>query len=864
MQKRATLREFTEITGGAPIIVGQHGRRAKTLQRLIGLGLPVPRSVALSFETVQAIAAGNMPDLPRLLSHFGATPLVSVRPSSEDPDWGGPAAVLNIGMNDARHAAMAADKGDRVASALYLRFIRSYAVQVARLDADPFDIPGPPSSDAVAAALVAFDTETETPFPQDPATQLSGVLRATARAWSGTSARLLREARGAPADAGLGLIVQSMALGVGAPESGSGVMQFVDAGTGRAQITGRYLSQSQGRDALGGPGGAGKGAIYLTRDPRGPALEGLAPGLFAQLKGFGALCRKALRDEVQITFTIEAGALSVLDAVRVRRSARAGLAIAVALAEDGIIGRDAALMRVEPRALTELLHRAVDPGAARAVLLRGMAASPGAAIGRVVFSSAAAQAAAAHGEACILVKRETAPEDVRGMHAATGVLTERGGMSSHAAVIARGLGVPCVVGATELRIDLRQNLAHLPGGRTLREGETVTLDGSAGEVLEGAVATLEPALDTAFETLLGWADDRRDIGVRANADTPAEAQIAHRFKAEGIGLCRTEHMFFAEERLTVMREMIFADRTEGRSDALRQLLPMQRSDFTRIFQIMAGKPVCLRLLDPPLHEFLPRDRAGILELAASIGRPASEVTRRIEAMAEFNPMLGLRGVRLGLTVPEIYDMQARAIFEAALDVGGDPAWEGPPVVPEIMIPLVSARREVEIVKARITRIAAAVQAERGAGLEYRLGVMVETPRAVLKADEIAAHCAFLSFGTNDLTQMTYGLSRDDAARFMGDYVRQGVFDEDPFHVLDRDGVGELLTMGAVRGRRGQPGITLSVCGEHGGNAESIAFCREAGFDYVSCSPYRVPLARLAAGRLALKSADPDYPDNRLA
>jgi len=506
------------------------------------------------------------------------------------------------------------------------------------------------------------------------------------------------------------------------------------------------------------------------------------------------------------------------------------------------------VMRVHPRAMSELLHRQVDPRGTRDVRARGIAASPGAAVGKIVFTSRAAQAAASREEPCILVRRETTPEDIRGMHASVGVLTERGGMTSHAAVIARGLGLPAVVGASGLRLNRRDKTVTTDDGRVFREGDTITLDGSSGEVLVGAAELLEPALDDAFRTLLGWAEESSDIGVRANADTPSEARMARTFNADGIGLCRTEHMFFEDDRMTVMHEMIFADTSEGRAAALERLLPMQRADFISLFEIMQGQPVCIRLFDPPLHEFLPSTREGLRELADALSLPLSQVTRRVDALSEFNPMLGMRGVRLGITVPEIYDMQARAIFEATVEASR----LGDPIVPEVMIPLVSARREVELVKARVDAVAARVRGEAGVEFDYRLGVMVETPRAALRADEIANHAAFLSFGTNDLTQMTYGLSRDDAGRFMGVYVQQGVFQEDPFHRLDVEGVGELLTIGAQRGRRSRPDVTLSVCGEHGGDPDSIAYCREIGFDYVSCSPFRVPVARLAAAHLAIR------------
>ena len=842
MQKLMDFKDFAEITPSAPIARDTHGWRAQCLQRLIRLEMPVPKTVALSFAAVRAIAAGQPFDARAILDRFGPAPLVSVRPSAEDTDWGGPSSVLNIGMNADRHAELATTHGAQAADTLYLRFVQAYAIHVARLDPDAFMV-SEISGEALKAVLSAYEAEMDEPFPQDPVHQLTEVLRSMARAWEGTTARLLRQAKGAPAEAGLGLVVQGMALGIGRGISGSGVIQFVDPATGQPQITGRYLGQSQGRDALADP----DVALYLTRDPRGPSLEDEAPEIFADLIRFGAASRTRLREEMQIEFTLEGGKLYVLDAIKVARAPRANVRIAVALAEDGVITHDEAVRRVEPRALSELLHPQVDTRAPRDRIAVGIAASPGAAQGKLVFSSAAAQASAARGEPCILVRRETAPEDVRGMHAAAAVLTERGGITSHAAVIARGLGLPAVVGATGLILNTRDKTLRTKDGRRFGEGDVITIDGTRGEALAGAAALLEPALDDAFRTLLGWADAARDIGVRANADTPSEAATARNFDAEGIGLCRTEHMFFDEGRLTVMREMIFADSAEDRAAALDRLLPMQRADFVRLFEIMAGLPVTIRLFDPPLHEFLPHTREGQLELAEAIDKPLSEVTRRVEALSEFNPMLGMRGVRLGVTMPEIYEMQARAIFEATIEVGR----KGAPVVPEIMIPLVSAKREVELVKTSVDAVAAAVRTQLGVAFDYRLGVMVETPRAALRSGEIAQHCNFLSFGTNDLTQMTYGLSRDDAGRFMNAYVQQGVFPEDPFHILDTEGVGELLLIGAERGRAARPNLTLSICGEHAGNPESIAFCRQAGFDYVSCSPFRVPVARLAAAHLAL-------------
>ncbi len=843
MQQQSNIPGFTEITQTAPIANDTHGGRAKCLQRLIRLDMPVPKTLALSFDAVHAIAAGDPANTEAMIDSFGDA-LVSVRPSSEDPDWGGPGAILNIGMNTRRHKELAQELGEPAANALYLRFIQAFAVHVARLDPDMFDLPDNPTGEALQDMLRAYEDETDAEFPQDPAKQLSDVLRSMARAWEGTTARLLRQAKGAPADAGLGLIVQQMALGVGKGECGSGVIQFADDITGLPRIKGRYLSQSQGRDALTQE----KGALYLTHDERGPSLEDLCPDCFAKLKQYGEISRQRLREEMQIEFTISNNCLNILDAVRIPRRSRAAVRIAVALAKDGIISREEALMRIEPRALSELLHHQIDPEGPRDVFQQGIAASPGAASGRIVFSANAAQASQARGEDCILVRRETTPEDVRGMNAAVGVLTAKGGMTSHAAVIARGLGLPCVVGAMGMEVDRRDKVITAEDGRVFKEGDVITIDGTAGQALAGTAKMLEPALDGAFRQLMEWADQACDMGIRANADTPADARIARKFNAQGIGLCRTEHMFFEQERLTVMREMIFADTSEDRAEALGQLLPMQRKDFVELFGIMQGKPVCIRLLDPPLHEFLPAHREGQRELAEALGLPVSDVTRRVDALREYNPMLGMRGVRLGITVPEIYDMQARAIFEATVIASKN----GAPVVPEIMIPLVSATHEVDLVKTRVDAVAAAVRVEQGHDFDYRLGVMVETPRAALRAGDIAQNAAFLSFGTNDLTQMTYGMSRDDAGRFMSNYVQQGVFPEDPFHMLDTEGVGELLTIGAERGRAARKDVVLSICGEHGGNPESIAFCRSAGFDYVSCSPYRVPVARLAAAQLAIE------------
>ena len=832
------------ITPSARIATATHGGRAKCLQRLLRLELPIPKTVAISFSGVHSIAAGNFDDLPEILSNFNNNDLLCVRPSSESPDWGGPSAIMNIGMNNLRYEELKQKLGADAASSIYINFVQAYSLHVARLDPDIFNPVETQNTAALAKVLEIYESETEHEFPQDITTQLSEILRSMARTWESTTARLLRQAKGAPLDAGLGLVIQVMAFGLGEGESGTGTLQLIDENDGKPKIKGRYKEQSQIR-----PEKSSEGALYLTKDDRGCSLEDNNEEIFRQLVEFATIMRVKLREEMQIEFSIQNGVLHILDGIRTPRRSQAAVRVAVTLAEDGIISRNEALMRVEPRAISELLHRQIDPEADRDVLGSGVAASPGAATGKIVFSAESAQSYASRGIDCILVRRETSPEDVRGMHAAVGVVTERGGITSHAAVIGRGIGLPCVVGVKDIRFQIKSKSLICNNGRQLKEGDQITIDGTSGDILFGSHKMVEAALDDAFQTLLEWTEEVSDMTVRANADTPQDALTARKFNAQGIGLCRTEHMFFESDRLTVMREMIFSKSAEDRRLVLERLLPMQRKDFIELFEIMKDLPVCIRLFDPPLHEFLPSDREGMHDLAEALGLPLSDVVRRVETMGEYNPMLGMRGVRLGVTVPEIYEMQARAIFEAIVQVSR----EGISVVPEIMIPLVSAKREVELVKKRVASVASQVGLETSAEVNYKLGVMVETPRAALRASDIAMNSEFLSFGTNDLTQMAYGLSRDDAGKFMSQYVQQGVFQEDPFHILDPEGVGELVKMGADRARSIKPNITLSICGEHGGNPESIAFCHKLGFHYVSCSPYRVPVAKLAAAQVAIST-----------
>ncbi len=832
------------------------GARAARLGAMLRLGLAVPPGLALSFQSVAMLAQTKAaPPLPKKFA-----PVMALRSSPGHQSWGGPPAVLNIGITEATLPWLSKRVGSEAALRLYRRFIQTYAVRVEGLDPGDFENlryeAGRVGNDtsamrtAVDQSLAFFAEETGNPFPQDVTVQLARCIHAMAGTWESATARILREARGAPADAGLGLIVQEMRFGLGPKDSGAGVVQFVDEAAGSPTVTGRWLPQAQGQDALAGsrsPHFAGS-AERMAAGQVNLSLEEALPEALQTLSAAAKALGAAHGDEMRLVYTIERGQVSLIDALPAKRSARASIRIAVDLAEAGVIGREDALLRVDPTALTEVLHPQVDPHAMRDEIGTGLAASPGAATGRIALSATEAMALAAQGEAAILVRPETSPDDIRGMHAAKGVLTMRGGMTSHAAVIARGLGLPCIVGATDLTLDVKARCLRARDGRSFSAGEVITVDGSGGQVLRGAPRTIAPEFSGAVRRLMDWADATRTIGVRANADGPAEATLSRQFKVDGIGLCRTEHMFFADDRITVMREMIFAADGEQRRRALDRLQPMQRGDFEALFRIMAGLPVTIRLLDPPLHEFLPSSDEETATLAEAMGLPDDEVRAMTRAMSEFNPMLGMRGVRVGVTVPEIYDMQARAIFEAAVAVAVE---GGQPVTPEIMIPLVSANREVELVKARVDRIASEVKAETGIDFAYRIGVMIETPRGALRAGDIARSSAFLSFGTNDLTQMTYGLSRDDSGRFMREYVRLGVFAEDPFHSLDLEGVGELLLMAANRARAANPDIVLGLCGEHGGDPASIRFCRVAGFSYVSCSPYRVPVARLAAAQASI-------------
>jgi len=658
-----------------------------------------------------------------------------------------------------------------------------------------------------------------------------------------------RELHGIPASWGTAVNVQAMVFGNLGETSATGVAFTRNPSTGAKELYGEFLINAQGEDVVAGirtPQDISEAARIAAGSDR-PSLERVMPEAYAEFIRICALLEKHYRDIQDVEFTIERGKLWMLQTRNGKRTAKAALRIAVELAAEGVLTQEEAIGRIEPSSLDQLLHPTIDPKAERRVIASGLPASPGAASGEIVLDSEEAEAAKADGRKVILVRIETSPEDIHGMHAAEGILTTRGGMTSHAAVVARGMGKPCVSGAGLLRVDYAKGTVTA-GGVTLKRGDRITIDGSTGQVILGEVNMLEPELSGEFATLMGWADGVRRMKVRTNAETPLDAKTARHFGAEGIGLCRTEHMFFEGERIVAVREMILADDTQGRRAALAKLLPMQRQDFVELFTIMHGLPVTIRLLDPPLHEFLPHSDAELAEVAAAMGADPDRLRARALELHEFNPMLGFRGCRLAVAYPEIAEMQARAIFEAAVEAA---RVSGKAVTPEIMVPLVMTKAELDHVKARIVAMAKAVEAETGTTLHYQIGTMIELPRAALRAGEIAESAEFFSFGTNDLTQTTLGISRDDAASFLGIYTAGGILPSDPFVTLDQEGVGELVMMAAERGRKTRPDLKLGICGEHGGDPASIAFCERAGLDYVSCSPYRVPIARLAAAQAAI-------------
>ncbi len=859
---------------GAASMVELLGGKGANLAEMARLGLPVPPGFTLTTAVCAYFYANdkNLPeDLPEQVEEALARLGRAVGHSFEDPQWpllvsvrsGGRASmpgmmdtVLNLGLNDASVAALARKCGDeRFAFDCYRRFIEIYssvALGVPHHEfEDALDLYKEERGVSRDAALSANDWSAVVAlykdivahhagavFPQNPREQLWGAVKAVFSSWMSPRAVIYRQLNNIPQDWGAAVTVQAMVFGNMDESCATGVVFSRNPSSGARELYGEFLLNAQGEDITSG---------LRTPQPI-TKLEKAMPATFEEFRRCAERLETHYRDMQDMEFTIERGKLWMLQTRSGKRTASAALKIAVDMAGEGLIGREDAVARIDPSSLDQLLHPTIDPSVKRTALVSGLPASPGAAFGEIVFTAAGAQAAAAEGRKVILVRIETSPEDIGGMHAAEGILTARGGMTSHAAVIARGMGKPCVSGAGALRIDY-EDQSFTVAGRRFRKGETITVNGSAGEVLAGAVEMRRAELTGEFAVLMRWADAHARLKVRANAETPMDARAARKFGAQGIGLARTEHMFFEGARIVAVREMILADTTAGRCAALAKLLPMQREDFSELFRIMAGLPVTIRLLDPPLHEFLPHGDAELSSVAAAMGADPEKLRKRAQALSEFNPMLGFRGVRLAVVFPEIVDMQARAIFEAAICAAAE---TGAPAHIEIMTPLVITRAELDIVKQRVDATARAVEAETGIRSNYSIGAMIELPRAALCAGDIAQTAQFLSFGTNDLTQTALGISRDDAGAFLNSYVAQGVLPADPFVTIDQEGVGELVALGCARARKARPDVQLGVCGEHGGDPASIAFFERIGVDYISCSPFRVPIARLAAAQAALR------------
>ena len=864
------------------------GGKGANLAEMASIGLPVPPGFTITTEVCTAYYDNGQKypdDLAQQVraalalveeavgNRFGdhhRPLLVSVRSGARVSMPGMMDTVLNLGLNDQTVEGLVAASGDaRFAWDSYRRFIQMYGSVVLDVDHHRFEeiiehvkLDTGKNEDTELTAsewhrvvdgykeMVA--EVTGRPFPQDPETQLWGAIGAVFGSWMNQRAVTYRRLHDIPAEWGTAVNVQAMVFGNMGEDCATGVCFTRDPSTGENVFYGEYLINAQGEDVVAGIRTPQPMAKERSK-PTERSMEDAMPAAYAELVQVRATLERHYRDMQDIEFTVQSNKLYMLQTRNGKRTAAASLKIAVDMAREGLIDHTEAVRRVNPAALDQLLHPTLDPKAPRKLLAKGLPASPGAACGIVVFSADEAEARAQKGESVILVRIETSPEDIHGMHAARGVLTTRGGMTSHAAVVARGMGRPCVAGCGGVTVDYNNQYLSA-GGVRIEAGQIITLDGATGEVFIGTVAMVEPQLSGDFATLMGWADKVRRLRVRANAETPLDAETARRFGAEGIGLCRTEHMFFDPERIGAVRQMIMAETEQGRRAALARLLPFQRKDFLDLFEIMAGLPVTIRLLDPPLHEFLPHSDYEIAEVAASLGTEVEAMQRRMQELSEANPMLGHRGCRLGISYPEIYEMQARAIFEAAAEIGRK-THKAP--VPEIMIPLVATKRELEITRAMVDRVAQEVFAEGGYHVVYSVGTMIELPRAALTADAIATVADFFSFGTNDLTQTTFGLSRDDAGKFLPLYIEKGIFPKDPFVSIDPDGVGALVRIAAEKGRSVKADIKLGICGEHGGDPSSIHFCESVGLDYVSCSPYRVPVARLAAAQAALQSGGAD-------
>ncbi|HLP67506.1 MAG TPA: pyruvate, phosphate dikinase [Rhizobium sp.] len=863
------------------------GGKGANLAEMASLGLPVPPGLTIItdvctyyYDNGRTLPEGMKKEVLAGLKGmeeitgrgFGDTTnplLLSVRSGARTSMPGMMDTVLNLGLNDETVEALGHNAGDaRFAWDSYRRFIQMYGDVVMGLGHEAFeeiledekarlghdldtDLSAVEWQHVVGLYKTLIEEELGEPFPQDPLVQLWGAIGAVFASWMNPRAITYRHLHAIPAEWGTAVTVQAMVFGNLGSTSATGVAFTRNPSTGEKALYGEFLVNAQGEDVVAGirtPQSITEAARIESGSDK-PSLEKVMPEAFAEFRSICDKLEAHYRDMQDLEFTIERGKLWMLQARSGKRTTKAAMKIAVDMAAEGLIGEEEAVMRIEPSSLDQLLHPTIDPRVERDVIGAGLPASPGAATGEIVFTAEEAVIAEEEGRKVILVRVETSPEDIHGMHAAEGILTTRGGMTSHAAVVARGMGIPCVAGAGSLRVDLR-NEVLIGAGVTLGKGDVITIDGSTGQVLKGRVPMLQPELSGDFAQLMDWADRTRRMTVRTNADTPTDARAARSFGAEGIGLCRTEHMFFEGMRIQVMREMILAADEEGRRRALAKLLPMQRSDFTELFEIMHGLPVTIRLLDPPLHEFLPKTDEEIAEVADAMGLEPQHLRQRVDALHEFNPMLGHRGCRLAISYPEIAEMQARAIFEAAIEAARE---TGAAVVPEIMVPLVGLKSELDYVKAAIDRVAQEVMTEAGLQIGYLVGTMIELPRAALRAHVIAEVAEFFSFGTNDLTQTTFGISRDDASSFITTYQRKGIIEHDPFISLDFDGVGELIRIAAERGRQTRPDMKLGICGEHGGDPASIHFCESTGLDYVSCSPFRVPIARLSAAQAAIKA-----------
>ncbi len=861
------------------------GGKGANLAEMANLGLAVPPGFTITTEVCTAFSSsggeypkGTKAQVENALAQvsklvgagFGDATnplLVSVRSGARASMPGMMDTVLNLGLNDETVEGLARKSGDRrFAYDSYRRFISMYSDVVLGVDHHEFeDILGNHKDEnnhsldtAISAeewlGLIArykalVESHTGKPFPQDVHAQLWGAVGAVFRSWNSARAVTYRKLNAIPEDWGTAVNIQAMVFGNMGNTSATGVAFTRNPSTGARELFGEFLVNAQGEDVVAGirtPQNITERA-RIEAGSGAPSLEALMPTVFKDLATNFDRLERHYRDMQDMEFTIQDGKLWMLQTRTGKRTAKAALKIAVDMANENLITRSQAVSRIDPASLDQLLHPTLDPTAKRDVIATGLPASPGAACGEIVFDADEAERLKMLNRRVILVRIETSPEDIHGMHAAEGILTARGGMTSHAAVVARGMGKPCVSGAGSLRIDYRAGTLF-SAGITLKKGDVITIDGSTGQVIRGEVATIKPELTGDFATIMAWADGLRRMKVRANAETPLDARAARDFGAEGIGLCRTEHMFFDAERIMAVRQMILAGKVEERRLALAKLLPMQRKDFIDLFEIMAGLPVTIRLLDPPLHEFLPHADHEIDEVADEMNANPDALRARVAELSEFNPMLGHRGVRLLITYPEVAEMQARAIFEAATEVARR---TGLAPIPEVMVPLVASKAELDYIRTRIVAVASAVAAETGVAIEYQVGTMIELPRAALRAAEIAETAEFFSFGTNDLTQTTFGISRDDAARFIGEYTAKGIFKADPFMSLDVEGVGELIRIATERGRKARPGLKLGICGEHGGDPASIAFCETVKLDYVSCSPYRVPIARLAAAQACI-------------